>query len=505
MSSSDKYSYLRAHLRRCAVVPIKSLKNHCYVLLPWHRISKKSALNTSSEIDNTISSDSQMTFYCDETPYSDICYIPKTPYVEYFKQQIDNLKFSNGTSVNPAHVDWYAKLCYAFKCHLENIDDSYIRAEGYNPQTGDTYSTKLNLIYRTSHRYKKRNIARGYKLIEELNTNPVDVKKQLKDIEHKLSFKRSLYASSSVSQPNSEYTKRLSDDINNLQSEINLLNNKLGLLNADSVTLVTFTGYQRGADYIQYTQDLLDAKKRLHDNIRKHHPKVPYVVSVEAHKTGYIHFHIVYGCNIPEDEQIRYKRLWSETYNMGSYDNGLQFSFFDGAQTSKKEGQREYKNDIDGAVRYLIKYISKSMSDGLDYLEQQKDSLKLELYKSDKGKNSTLSDREIEQQKLELNKKIDSVRSQIEHKQFNEGLYPFHQFLADAYIWYMSKTSNKKHSGVRSFYINPVWNSLIRDSFSHEGIIIFTDVYIMFGGQEKPILVNGLAPDNNIGPPEQPT
>lgn len=438
----------------------------------------------------------KMRFFCDNKSYSDICYIPSGNLVQQLKKRIESMSFSDGSLVKPDNPLWYAKLCYAFKCHLDNVDRSSLHTDSYHPDTKEEFSFDLNLTYRTSHRYKKRNIARGYKLIEQLNVNPSDVKREIKYNERKLSFQQSLLesASKSSSVATASYVKSIEDTINGLYKELDRLNNQLGLLYADGVTLVTFTASQRGADYIQYTQDIQVAKSKLHDNIRKNHPKVPYVVSVEAHKTGYIHFHVVYGCNIPEDERHRLKLLWSESYGMGSYDNGLQFSFFDGAKTSNKGGQREYKNDIDGAVRYLIKYIAKSMSGGLDQLEQRKDSLKLEFYKADKGKNASLPKEEIQKRKEEISKELTAVRDEIEDKRFGgDGLYPFHQLLADAYIWYVSKTSNKEYGGVRTFYINPVWNSLIRDFFSHDSVLICTDVVLTYGNKEKVIMSGGVS------------
>ncbi len=542
--------YYRLNLKECKISLISYLKRHCFVLSPWYipiknkhvytikngavvsegqrtvssypliqktvstyiransRLFPLSASKTHynvlrSDIGLLNTSKSNMVFYCDNVRYNSISNIPyDLPDVQYYKRQIDGLKFSDGTAINPSNALWYAKLCYAHQCHLESVDKACIDADGYNKETGEDYNIRLNLNYRTSHRYKKRNIARGYKLIEELNSSsPATVKKEIKQTQKEITRLSSLL---SCCVRSDSYSARLSSDIDSLKADLDRLEHKYELLSSsDGVTMATYTAGQRASDgraydFIERNQQLIEAKKKLHDNIRKNHPKVPYLVSIEPHKTGYIHFHVVYGCHIPEPEQHRLKLLW-ESYGIGSYEHGLQFSFYDGAKTSKKEGQREYKNDIDGALRYTIKYVAKTMSDGLDRLEQQKDNLKLQFYKADKGKNASRPKEEIQKDKIEISKLLAQTKQQIKTKQRDS--ISFSQFLADSCIWYVSKTSNKQYQGIRSFYISPVWNFLIRDKFTHDGVMEFRNVILSFGRVEKPMLINGLSVVGDDDPP----
>lgn len=314
-------------------------------------------------------------FHCKGENYNSIYEISYNSEVAAYHEKIKSMKFSDGQYLNIERSTFYAKLCYAFECHLDNIEKAYLDCKGINSETGKPFECNMKIEYRTSERYKKRNIARTYSLMDEI--------------------------------------KKLDDE-----------NRK--------VTLVTFTTYQKdedgkGIDYIKQGQDLIRYTQRLHENIRKDYPGVPYVHVIESHKSGYIHIHRVYGCSISKEDQEKYRRLW-ESYGIGSYKNGLDFAYNEYEDYEKKDYE-----DYENAFLYQIKYISKSIS--------------------------------------------------------QDGSYPFHQFLSDAVIWYVSKRTIEQHKGIRSFYISPKWNELIKDKFAKkESVVIWESIILHYCDKEIDIL-----------------
>ena len=297
---------------------------------------KKAAYNYARECLYTPS------FYCDGTVYHSIDEIQFDKNINSYLKKVCSMKFSDETKLHVKNPMFYAKLCYAFECHLDNVKSAYLECKGYNSKTDEPFECKMNLEYRTSERYKKRNVARSYALIDEM--------KNMDDKDRK-------------------------------------------------VTLVTFTSFQKddagkGIQYLKQYQDLIKYTQKLHDVIRKDYQKVPYMHVVESHKSGYIHIHRVYGCSIDPVHQEKYKKLW-ESYGIGSYENGLHFSYNDEDKyESKKKYDKEYK-PYESAFLYQIKYISKSISE--------------------------------------------------------QGSYPFHQLLSDAIIWYCSKRQMTDYKGIRTF------------------------------------------------------
>ncbi|MFW6046837.1 MAG: hypothetical protein ACOCP4_03495 [Candidatus Woesearchaeota archaeon] len=140
-------------------------------------------------------------------------------------------------------------------------------------------------------------------------------------------------------------------------------------------TMMTLTTYQDG-EYskrvkggettIRGAFDLLfDAKEKLIGNIIKKIKKCEYFYAVEPHKTAYPHMHIVFFDEFTEEEKDRIKNLWSNKYEAGSYDVGVDFS--DESKMNLKTGEIE-KEETDRTINeddcfvvsnYVTKYIEK--------------------------------------------------------------------------------------------------------------------------------------------------
>lgn len=294
-------------------------------------------------------------FYCDGRVYNDINDIKWNKYIENYYHLLQNMKFSSGENLNLEDIAFYARLLYAFRCHLDNLKDSYIHCKGWNIVKNEDVDIKFGLPYRNSEIYKKKIIARCYAL---MNALPADQK----------------------------------------------------------VTMVTFTTGQRDSegralDYRKQVTKLQENTAKLHDLIRKDFPGVPYIHVIESHKSGYLHVHRIYGCDIPKEFQEKYKHLW-ESYGAGSYEHGLNFGFSSHDEYEIEHGKTEKSKEYtqcQSAFLYAIKYISKT-------------------------KSST-------------------------------GTAPFHEMITDAVVWFMSKRKVRNYNGVRTFFISPKWNALIREKF----------------------------------------
>lgn len=387
----------------------------------------------------------------------------------YFLKQLKQFKFSNGKPVftDSDKLSWYAKLCYAFWHHLEGIDRSYITCNGVNTETGEDYDMVINLQYRTSYGYKKRNVARTHALLREIKSlDRKEIKKELWSLEKELEFKTKAYERFALCE---FVTRGLLERMCEIQKRIKELKNMFDLCDfKQDVTIVTFTGSpfdENGnvIDFIQQNERVQEGKRKIHDMIRKNHKGVPYLSVTEPHKSGYLHYHVVYACEIPKDEQIKLKSIWSENYKIGSFDNGLDFSFTkDSSIPKKKKGQREYKNDTDSALRYAAKYVAKDMQSDVGKLYNDLDNAKKEWHYIGKGKEANNSEQFIQKAKSVQEYEIYRLRCEIREQEFTRGKYPISKLLADACMWYVSKHTITRKKGIRSFFISQKWNCLIR-------------------------------------------
>ena len=81
--------------------------------------------------------------------------------------------------------------------------------------------------------------------------------------------------------------------------------------------------------------------------LRKYIPDLTYIWVIEPHASGYPHFHVIVFAEISQSLQEKIKQLWSEKYEVGSKDHGVDFS------------TRMPDEDINSLRNYLMKYIAK--------------------------------------------------------------------------------------------------------------------------------------------------
>jgi hypothetical protein len=73
------------------------------------------------------------------------------------------------------------------------------------------------------------------------------------------------------------------------------------------------------------------------------------VGNVEPHKSGYPHMHVAIFGYVRKELQERLERLWSEKYEVGSREHGIDFSV------------KSVKESIQSVRNYLMKYIAKGI------------------------------------------------------------------------------------------------------------------------------------------------
>ncbi len=139
--------------------------------------------------------------------------------------------------------------------------------------------------------------------------------------------------------------------------------------NSGVVTMFTLTTYQgsksrfndgsysrtiKGHDMTQLECfDLLKGSRAKFLNVlRRRYPGIDYVWVLEPHETGYPHCHLVVFQEFSEDEQVFIKELWSEKYQAGSFDRGIEV-------TSKMSDEA-----IHSIRNYLMKYMTKQFGTG---------------------------------------------------------------------------------------------------------------------------------------------
>ena len=131
-------------------------------------------------------------------------------------------------------------------------------------------------------------------------------------------------------------------------------------------TLTTYQGCQSGYNDGSYSRkatgkdltilDCFDIRKiprtKFLNVLRNRYPGKNYVWVLEPHETGYPHCHLVVFHKFSDTEQNEIKRLWSEKYQAGSYDRGIEV-------TSKRSDE-----SIQSIRNYLMKYMTKQFGNG---------------------------------------------------------------------------------------------------------------------------------------------
>ena len=125
------------------------------------------------------------------------------------------------------------------------------------------------------------------------------------------------------------------------------------------VTLLTLTGYQGGETSREVKgkvvsrgelyEDMKQGWRLLSNLLSKVSPGLEYVWVMEPHKSGYPHMHVAIFGYVSKDLQERLSWLWSEKYEVGSVEHGLDFSV------------KSVKESIQSVRNYLMKYITKGI------------------------------------------------------------------------------------------------------------------------------------------------
>lgn len=206
------------------------------------------------------------------------------------------------------HLRKYAKMTWEYVTYLEQIEKACFIISGYDLEENRSATNVGSYIHRWTEVYRKRQLARLYKL--------------------------------------DDWWKE----------------------NKGPVTMLTLTTYQDGT-YSQTMRGepvsieesfeiLRDGWDKLSKILRKYLPSVPYIWVVEPHKTGYPHRHVILFAEVPDDLQEKIRRLWSEKYCAGSMAHGVDFTV------------RTPDEDIECIRNYLMKYIAKGfISTGSKFTE----------------------------------------------------------------------------------------------------------------------------------------
>jgi hypothetical protein len=204
------------------------------------------------------------------------------------------LFFSDGSPVRFSKNEEFklSQCVEGFEQFLRDKEGSYIFLEGSMVDSGEYISKSVPIVYSCDEVYKKRTLARLYKLENWYQQLP----------------------------PHRRY-----------------------------VSMMTLTTYQRTfKSYFDQYRFIAESWQKLKDVMRLEIGHFEYVLIAEPHKNGFLHFHILIFQNIRPDKQEYFKRIWSEKYQAGSYDNGLK------VDVSNKGCLRSAKN-------YLMKYIQKTL------------------------------------------------------------------------------------------------------------------------------------------------
>jgi len=92
---------------------------------------------------------------------------------------------------------------------------------------------------------------------------------------------------------------------------------------------------------------LKDGWDKLSKILRKYVTDLTYIWVIEPHSSGYPHLHVIVFADISQLLQDKIKQLWSEKYEVGSKEHGVDFS------------TRIPDEDINSLRNYLMKYIAK--------------------------------------------------------------------------------------------------------------------------------------------------
>lgn len=123
--------------------------------------------------------------------------------------------------------------------------------------------------------------------------------------------------------------------------------------------LISLTVSTRNKTYEQVLTELTAGRKKILDVLRWKFDTQDYFWCLEPHKSGFAHLHLIYFYSISEPDQVFLKKLWSEKYGYGSFENGIDFSL----PRSSSDGSCP-AGSIASIRNYAMKYVSKGLHSG---------------------------------------------------------------------------------------------------------------------------------------------
>lgn len=115
------------------------------------------------------------------------------------------------------------------------------------------------------------------------------------------------------------------------------------------VTMMTLTSKQSDFNIADQMRFINDGRNKLFDVIRHDYPKIQYVYVAEPHKSGYMHFHVLFFRRFTDADKKRYREMWVNKFKIGGYKSALSFS--------------RVTREIKSVKNYLMKYLEKTFSD----------------------------------------------------------------------------------------------------------------------------------------------
>lgn len=290
-----------------------------------------------------------------------------------------DLRYSDGSKVkfSPSSESLLNHIKEEFEQFMLDKEHTYLQLEGIDTITGQYVTKRRKVIHSVDEEYKKRLLAQLYKLEDWYQQLP----------------------------PHRRY-----------------------------VSMLTLTTHQKDFNsYMSQYTFLADCWDKLRKVMYNDLGSLQYVLIGEPHKSGFLHFHILIFQNIREDLQEKYKRIWSERYQAGSFEHGLKID------CSNKGCLRSAKN-------YLMKYITKT----------------LVLHNTPEMLDST-----------------DLVRFQSPGT--NE-----HFLVYQAIKWYMNKHNNA-YSGIRTFQPSRKLGQIMSLRYEPSGAVIWQRVTLVIWGEKHVI------------------
>lgn len=122
------------------------------------------------------------------------------------------------------------------------------------------------------------------------------------------------------------------------------------------VSLITLTVSQRGKDPEECLSVLKKYYNLLFKLLRKLYGTNDYFYTLEPHKTGYPHMHILYLRSFSASEKERIRSIWSDFYGVADHDIGVNFS-----EPRASQDKTFAAGSIARVRGYLMKYVSKGL------------------------------------------------------------------------------------------------------------------------------------------------